>query len=666
MNPSDAVRYSDNGWHPIPLPAHAKFPPPDNTTGYAGTDLTPEQVAAADWSGNIAVRMPDDVIGIDVDAYHGGKTTITDLESRHGALPATWMSHSNRGDGSGIRFFRVQPGHAWITGLPGVEIIQRSHRYAVVWPSIHPLGTPYEWRDERDAFAENLFGDDLPQLDDLPFLPVPWHDALSLPAGSRTHTRAADATEAKTFLNTHTGHDAPQCLPPIVLHFTERTAAGYARHDTMQHCLTWAMEEARSGLLDADEARTALHAAWTTALAPDQRRIDSWEFDAMLRHAIGKANDKTEDWLHAKHDEHAGIPIGTTEDASSDTQVSTNDTSEADKLIQGIHAIDWQEFAVRDSTDRQWLVDGFWPWGRGIAVWASAKAGKSELVLWCVGNLALGVHPWTGQQQEPLDVAYFDFEMTEDDLEERLTDFDFDPLQLDHLHYFLLPPMFPLDTNDGGEQVHLLAQAVGAQAVVIDTLMRSVKGEENLSDTFQDFARFTGSRLKRNGVGYLRTDHAGKDTARGTRGSSAKRDDVDVAWSLTRSKSGVRLDCTGSSRLGWVPQQLDLDRLVDPRSGVVSYRPPVALHQWPSGTQAKVAEIDALVPPLPPDAGRPAVIAALRNAGRTPGKTDVLRAAINYRKEQGSARGVSAKQVTPPILGSVQGQPDDLFDEQEE
>jgi len=638
------------------MPANEKYPPPSNRTGYTGIDLTEAEVLTTKWSGNIALRMPDDVIGIDIDAYHGGIVTLTDMEQRLGVLPPTWTSHSNRDDGSGIRFFRVQVGRAWTASLPGIEIVQRTHRYAMVWPSRHPEGRNYSWQGP-DEFDHDLFGDTIPAVDDLAYLPQTWHDELSMPAASRTHSRAADPVEADGFMQTYTFNDAPQCLQTITASFSNRWHDGHSRHDSMQHCLTWAMEEARAGLFPAPVAVERLHDLWDEALAADPRRAASYEFAAMVRHAVGKANDKTQDWLDAKHDEHAGIPMNS---GSSRTDADTQVTGDPSPSAADSPWIDWTAFINRDPSHRPWLIDGLWPWGRGIALWASAKAGKSELVLWCVGNLALGIHPWTGQPVEPVDVAYFDYEMTEDDLDDRLADFDFDPQRLDHLHYALLPPLFALDTDAGGEQLLTLAQSVEAQVVVIDTLMRSVGGEENTSDTFKNFARFTGSRLKRAGIAYLRTDHAGHDTSKNyARGSSAKRDDVDVAWRLTRSQRGVRLDCTGSSRLGWVPQQLDLDRLIDPQ-GIVSYRPPVAIHLSPPGVTAKVAEIDALTPPLPANAGRPAVTAALRNAGVTPGKTLVLNAAIRVRREREQSKKLTGNSSGGNSLGT--DEPDDLFD----
>jgi hypothetical protein len=99
--------------------------------------------------------MPATAIGIDVDHYKDklGADTMREAMRRWGPLPVGAHS-SARGDGSaGIWFFRVPKGATLKTRiafpelrLGHVEIIQRHHRYACVWPSVHPeTGQRYEW-----------------------------------------------------------------------------------------------------------------------------------------------------------------------------------------------------------------------------------------------------------------------------------------------------------------------------------------------------------------------------------------------------------------------------------------------------------------------------------------------------------------------------------------
>lgn len=173
--------YWKAGWHGIlPLPTQAKKNPPSGYTGSGGKYPSYPDISV--WiddsgSGNIALRMPPNVIGLDVDAYgdKDGARTITLAQSMHGNLPATWRTTS-RDDGiSGIRFYRVPEGLAWPGEIGhGTEIIQRTHRYALVWPSLHPEGRTYRWIDPDGVVSTHI-----PDPDDLPALPDTWVEAYT-------------------------------------------------------------------------------------------------------------------------------------------------------------------------------------------------------------------------------------------------------------------------------------------------------------------------------------------------------------------------------------------------------------------------------------------------------------------------------------------------------
>lgn len=174
-----ADTYWSAGWRGVlPLPANAKKLPPKGYTGSDGTD--PYYPEVWEWingpggAGNIALRLPLDVIGIDVDAYDdkAGADTLAAAERAHGKLPPTWRTTSRDDGVSGIRLYRVPPGMAWEQIGPGIETIQRSHRYAVVWPSVHPEGRTYRWIDPSGVVSTVI-----PHLDELPSLPQAWIDA---------------------------------------------------------------------------------------------------------------------------------------------------------------------------------------------------------------------------------------------------------------------------------------------------------------------------------------------------------------------------------------------------------------------------------------------------------------------------------------------------------
>ena len=122
------------------------------------------------------------MIGIDVDDYgdkHGGKT-LAELEIELGLLPETVISTSREGV-SGIRFFRVPAGLKWPSQAgPDVEIIRHGHRYAMVWPSVHPEGREYVW-------AGKVNGHLPPTVAELPELPPEWVQHLT--GGERERER---------------------------------------------------------------------------------------------------------------------------------------------------------------------------------------------------------------------------------------------------------------------------------------------------------------------------------------------------------------------------------------------------------------------------------------------------------------------------------------------
>lgn len=177
-----AETYWRAGWKsPLPLPYKAKKNPPSGFTGSGGVEPSFPDIdtwaTGPEGAGNIALRMPRNVIGIDVDAYGDklGRQTLEEAENAHGTLPATWRTTSRDDGVSGIRFYRVPEGLAW----PGeighsTEIIQHRHRYALVWPSVHPEGRTYRWINPDGVNSTTV-----PDVDDLPLLPPAWVEAYT-------------------------------------------------------------------------------------------------------------------------------------------------------------------------------------------------------------------------------------------------------------------------------------------------------------------------------------------------------------------------------------------------------------------------------------------------------------------------------------------------------
>jgi hypothetical protein len=173
--------WTDEGGAPHPL---------KGMTGRDGTDTD----AAIVWTlipvfgdHDIALRLPEGVVGIDVDAYgeKNGAGTLAQWEVDYGALPETAVSTSRSDGVSGIRLFRVPEGTGKLAGDLGahsdVEVIQRHHRFVSCWPTFKPkTGAVYRWLhpDGRPV-------DTVPRVDELPMLPQAWVVRLEKTAKAR-------------------------------------------------------------------------------------------------------------------------------------------------------------------------------------------------------------------------------------------------------------------------------------------------------------------------------------------------------------------------------------------------------------------------------------------------------------------------------------------------
>jgi hypothetical protein len=284
--------------------------------------------------------------------------------------------------------------------------------------------------------------------------------------------------------------------------------------------------------------------------------------------------------------------------------------------------INWHTFWNQDRDEREWLFEPILARGRAHAIWAQHKIGKSLVALWIAVTLATN---------GPIIVIYLDYEMTEDDLYERLADMGLGPdTDLTHLYYALQPNIPALDTAAGAKTllgvIDNLTTAYPDHdlALVIDTTARAVSGEENDSDTFRNYYRYTGSALKIFGVTALRLDHAGKDKTRGQRGSSAKGDDVDVVWELSEADNGYTLK-RSASRLGWVPATVGLHRLEEPLRFVRTAA------EYPAGTKEVADLLDTLE--IPREASVRTAAAAIRAEGAA-ARQAVIAAALRFRREE--------------------------------
>ena len=298
------------------------------------------------------------------------------------------------------------------------------------------------------------------------------------------------------------------------------------------------------------------------------------------------------------------------------------------------YLIEWSEFWDADLDEQEWLLEPLFAQRRAHALYAGAKSGKSYVVLAACAALATGRPFLDKPAGEPVDVLYCDFEMTLEDLRDRLTEFGYGPDDdLSHLHYALLPSLPPLDTEAGGIALRDAAVAVDAKLVVIDTTSRVIEGDENDADTMRAFYRFTGLLLKQALIAWVRLDHSGKDAAKGQRGSSAKNDDVDVVIRLERTEAGVKLTAT-HRRMSWFPEETSVT--IAEEQGTVTFLMPLAATGggWPAGTKDVADNLERLGAPL--DISQRAAVALLQEHGFG-ARREKVKAALKHRRQRAEA-----------------------------
>lgn len=259
---------------------------------------------------NIGLRMPEGVIGLDIDAGYSkvengvevvkrGEDTLRELEARFGPLPPTWVS-SARPAPSGIRFYRVPteldgrpinwPGEAG----KFIEIIQPGHRYAVVWPSTNPDagGAPYRWWHEGyQVFAAvgevpvvgsgkygSEYGVELREDPErlLAQLPDTWVRGLALAYDRAEKADVGDGTLSAWWAQIRSGDPCP-----VVATVTARTVATLrdvdgSRHEAARDGLRAVVAAAGDGHRGGEWAVTQLAAAFEAAVGPDRMRSGEW------------------------------------------------------------------------------------------------------------------------------------------------------------------------------------------------------------------------------------------------------------------------------------------------------------------------------------------------------------------------------------------------------
>ena len=488
-------------------------------------------------------------IAIDIDEHdpnNSGATTLHKLEQQNQPLPETITART--GSGGTHLLYRLADHHLDIGNGAGRMLgagidIRANNAQIVVTPTTHPNGNPYTWKDDHapGEIEMALLPDWIATL-------LTQEPTKDKPTPTATNTvDTANDTRAGTRFNRDTNWENLLTADGWTPH---HRASDGTYHWTRPH------KDVRDGISattnhNGNDLLTVFTTSITNLPPGTYDRFGYWtctrhqgDFTAAARTLNLQQDTNIDQWIN---------DIQRQQPPTLETANTTDDPLTT-------WYVDWHKLWTNDTTDTEWLIEPLLAKGRAHALYAGAKSGKSLLLLEIAAALATGKPILNQKAQPPTNVLYIDFEMTANDIRDRLEAFGYSEQDdLTHLHYVLLPSIAGLDTAEGAKTVIQAIHATGSQLVIIDTTARAVEGEENDADTMRAFYRWSGVNMKSLGVTWIRADHAGKDTAKGQRGSSAKNDDVDVVWRFTkRSETSILLEAT-HRRMQWIPDKVELE-----------------------------------------------------------------------------------------------------------
>ena len=556
-----ALHYAAHGYRVVPIKPKEKRPPmgawQDVATTQTGT-------IRAWWQGNYQGYGIGIVTGtldngtryfvLDIDEHdpeNSGSATLRQLEQQNQPLPDTVRARTGSG---GIHMLYTLADHHPDIGngagrMLGAGIDVRAvNAQIVVAPTIHPNGNAYEW--EQDHAIGEI---DVAQAPD-------WLITMLIPKPYTANTANIGETQSKPII---TDINSSMNDERAGTKFNRSTTwddllmnDGWTPHHVEGDTFYWTRPDKhpRDGV-----SATVNHngndnlTVFTTSIANlPVGSYDRFGYWTQTRHG-GDFKDAART-LNAQNEDQIGEWIKAIQQETPPT-IATPTT---DPLATWY--VDWAQLWSTENQQGEWLCEPLLARGRAHALYAGAKSGKSLLLLELAAALATGRPVLNLPKREPIPVLYIDYEMTGADVRDRLEAFGYSKDDnMEHLHYVLLPSIGGLDTKAGADTVIAAVTQKNIQLVIIDTTARAVEGEENDADTLRAFYRWSGVALKSLGVTWVRADHAGKDSAKGQRGSSAKNDDVDVVWKFTkRNTTSILIEAT-HRRMQWIPDKIELE-----------------------------------------------------------------------------------------------------------
>lgn len=602
-----AAAYLKNGWTGIlPLPANEKWPPPSGHTGKDAPDPDPETIY--NWTltatGNICLRLPKNVIGLDVDAY-GDKTggqTLMQLEQQFGILPETWRVTSRNDGTSGIRLFKIPTNLAWpsIAG-PGIEIIRNEHRYAVVWPSIHPEGGTYRWINPAGT---DVIGAG-PNTSELPDLPQNWITALTQGKFETTGPKKLlNATETNRMVSAIQTTGQPCQRVANEIHELHRVISGSegSRHDATLPIVMRLVSLGARGHNGVQSALSVGEQIFTTMLASTRgsEYVAASEWRNMVNGAAAKINDIRNEICHGQTcDKNNHVPLQKFEPQLPATVSFDQETGEifepdpetdrrqlllaneiesqsvrreAKRLLddeQNLRSFKQPEvygnlFVELQQPDEQetYLINELFPTGANVVLTAAFKSGKTTMINQLVKSL-VDDEPFLGKygtQAHDGNVVVFNYEVDKRQYRQWMREVGIknqSKVYLIHLRGLRMP-MTTQYIQD--KTIEMLAN-LNCQTWIIDPYARAFtgSGDENSNSDVGYFLDTLDIIKEQSGVqNLIMPAHTGRAQEQGidrARGATRLDDWADVRWLLNKNDSGERF-FSATGRDVEVPEQL--------------------------------------------------------------------------------------------------------------
>lgn len=262
--------------------------------------------------------------------------------------------------------------------------------------------------------------------------------------------------------------------------------------------------------------------------------------------AVNHAKADVSDHIAAGYGFEDLVPLGDDEEepAEQDETPAPEAEAEQEEPQDRFPRINWYEAYNTDFSQIDWLPGRFMERGQQVALVGPGKAGKSIFVQYWIFCAITGRSFLGDQQRLPLNVLYFDRENNLRDIVTRMIAFGATPEDLQRLDYRLFPRFSGSFDQSAMAAAELLAivEEQPRDLVIFDTVSRFITGKENDADTWLQFYGRVHAPLKARSISGVRLDHMGKDEDRGARGNSAKSQDVDHVWELTRLTENKTFD----------------------------------------------------------------------------------------------------------------------------